>query len=122
MVEIDRDVFDSLKERMKAKFPVLLEGYIRDAKAYLVTIETNLPDGSLTDVIGSAHSLKSASGLLGIMQVHTHAERLEYAAKALQDDGAARFHSLDSLCAALQSSFSEVEGDLRTELERVRAS
>lgn len=117
---INYDTFNTLKERMKTKFPVLLEGYLRDSKSYLVTIETNLPEGDINAVINAAHSLKSASGLLGINHVHKAAEALEYAGKDLLESGAQQYGDLNLHSTALQSAFSAVEGDLRNELSRAK--
>lgn len=122
MSNIDKEVFNKLKERMKEKFPVLLGGYLRDAKTYLVTVETNIPDGDISALIAAVHSLKSASGLLGITEVFSGAEKLEYTAKEIQEKGGQNFHSLGILYAELQNMFSEVEGDLRAELEKARAA
>lgn len=122
MGQIDRVTFDNLKERMKAKFPILLEGYLRDAKGYLVIIESNMPSGDISALIGAVHSLKSASGLMGITKVHAYAEDLEYTAKDLQNNGTDNFESLRGIYENLQESFSAVEGDLRMELDKVKAA
>ncbi len=115
---IDYETFNKLKDRMKAKFPILLQGYLKDSKSYLATIEMNLPDGDLGALIEAAHSMKSASGLLGIVQVHKTAETLEYSGKDLQEAGTANYESLRSYYEGLQNAFSEVEGDLLTELSK----
>ena len=118
MNKIDPETFSKIKERMNSKFPILLEGYLRDAKAYLVTIETNMPDGSLADLVEAAHSLKSASGLLGVLHVHKLAETLEYEGKDLQKENATHFGNLESVFKNLQNAFSEVESDLKVELNK----
>ena len=120
MDHIDKETFNILKERMKAKFPILLGGYLRDAKAYMVAIETNVPNGSLNEIIEASHSLKSASGLLGIVHVHGEAERVEYTGKELQEKGSSDLKSLQSVCSDLKSAFSAVEDELRAELKKAQ--
>lgn len=116
MSAIDYATFNTLKERMKAKFPVLLEGYLRDAGGYLETIRSNIPGGDLKTIIGEAHSFKSASGLLGLSGVHKAAEALEYAGKDLQERGAVSYEKLVPHYEALKTAFTEVEGEIRSEL------
>lgn len=113
---MDYETFNKLKERMKAKFPTLLEGYLQNSKNYLAIIDTNLPNGDLNALIEAAHSMKSASGLLGILNVHKAAETLEYAGKNLLETSPANFEKLRPDYEILQSAFSEVEGDLQSEL------
>jgi len=118
---IDRDIFDALKIRMKGKFSVLLGGYLRDAKAYLVNIETNIPDGDCDAIIEAAHCLKSASALLGVTQVSQSAETLEYAAKHALEE---KFKNLSILIAHhedVQGKFSAVQDELEKELSRLKA-
>ncbi len=121
MDQIESETFNNLKERMKAKFSILLEGYLRDAKTYLVGIESNLPSGDIKEIIGSAHSLKSASGLLGLKYVHDYAEKIEYAAKGLQENNSNNLESLRKDYEGLQESFSSIEGYLLTEMEKAKA-
>jgi HPt (histidine-containing phosphotransfer) domain-containing protein len=120
MSKIDYDTFNKLKERMKAKFPTLLEGYLRDSKSYLATIEGNLSDGDLGALIDASHSMKSASGLVGIMHAHNAAETLEYAGKALQEGDFASHESLRSNYEALQNAFFEIEDELQNELSKLK--
>ncbi len=119
MTNIDKAVFDKLKERMKAKFPVLLGGYLRDAKAYLTTIETNLAGGDISEIIGSSHSLKSASGLLGIVRVHEESKNVEYLAKDMVEAGTNTLDGLKPACAELVNAFSAVEEELKKELDAI---
>ncbi|MGH1352074.1 MAG: Hpt domain-containing protein [Methyloligellaceae bacterium] len=121
MTNIDKAVFDKLKERMKGKFPVLLGGYLRDAKAYLNTIDTNLDGGDIAEIIGSSHSLKSASGLLGIGKVHDEAKNVEYLAKDMVEAGTNTLESLKPACAELANAFASVEGELQKELDAIGA-
>lgn len=121
MSAIDKDTFDKLKARMKAKFPVLLEGYLNDAKSYIVTIDTNiLPGGELSQIVEAAHSLKSASGLLGITDVHAEAEKVEYTGKAQIDSGQNNIAAVQPHVEHLKNAFSAVESDLKIELEKAK--
>ncbi len=122
MSTIDREIFDKIKERMKTKFPILLEGFLRDAKKYLVTAGSNLPSGDIVAIIEATHSLKSASGLLGITDVHDFAEKLEYAGKNLQSSETTNFESLNPIYENLQNSFLAVEDTLLAELEKAKAT
>jgi HPt (histidine-containing phosphotransfer) domain-containing protein len=117
---IDYGTFNKLKDRMQTKFPILLEGYLNDSRKYLSTVETNLPDGDLSAVIEATHSMKSASGLLGILQVHEAAETLEYAGKDMSQQGAANTDILRSYYDTLRSAFTNVEDVLEDELNKVK--
>ncbi len=121
MSDIDMATFGKLKERMKTKFPILLEGYLRDAKNYLVTIGANLPSGELATLIDAAHSLKSTSGLLGITPVHKAAETLEYAGKTLRERAGSDHQPLAPLYQDLQNAFAAVEGRLQDERTKAKA-
>jgi HPt (histidine-containing phosphotransfer) domain-containing protein len=116
MSTIDKDIFLKLKERMKEKFPMLLEIYLRDTEKYLTCIDTNVPDGDVDEVINAAHSLKSASGLLGAVDLSQRAGKMEYAAISCKENNQANLESLRPDCNAMRSSFSAIEGDLRAEL------
>lgn len=120
MNQVDYEVFNTLKNKMKAKFPILLEGFLRDARTYIVTIETNLPDGRLQDILEASHSLKSASGLLGLVHVQSVAEDIEYSAKTMMENGEDNLVSLISKHEKLQSAFSDVVDFLDSESKKAR--
>lgn len=122
MSAIEKTIFNNLKARMKTKFWTLLQRYLKDSKAYMITIETNIPDGSLNDLIEAAHNLKSASGLLGIVHVYEHANRLEKEAKTILKSDAENWTSLSQHYKNLQNAFSETEGELNIELDRARTT
>ncbi len=105
MSPIDYDVFNSVKERMGEKFPVLLDCYLEDGQKYLNAIKDNLPGGNINVIIESAHSLKSASGILGAVQVCENAGKLEYAAKDLLADNTSNFEELRPLYKAIKNAF-----------------
>lgn len=116
MENIDYATFNKLKERMKNKFPVLLNGYIQDAKKYIETAQNNIPNGDIKQAVEAVHSLKSSSGLLGIVQVHKAAETLEYAGKDLLEKGENNAQSLQPITEYLHTAFSNVEPELQKEL------
>lgn len=118
MTSIQYDTFNALKARMKAKFPVLLQGYLKDSQSYLSTIESAIPANDLQALIGAAHSLKSASGLLGITQVHKAAETLEYAGKELADQTPATCESLLPHYEVLHGYVLDVQDELHSELNQ----
>ena len=120
MTDIDWNTFNALKTRMKTKFPILLEGYLRDAKVYLTRIEQGLPTGNLPDIIEASHSLKSASGLLGLQNIHNQAKIIEYSAKDMHDREAFNTESLTLDCANLISAFDAISNTLEQELRGVK--
>lgn len=121
MSKIDKETFEKLKFRMKAKFPILLEGYLNDAKSYIATIDTNLlPGGELSQIVEASHSLKSASGLLGIVDVHVEAEKVEYTGKSQIDSGQNNIAAVQPHIEHLKNAFSAVESDLKIELEKAK--
>lgn len=101
---------------MQNKFPALLHGYLKDAKTYLETIEQSIPNDNLLDIINASHSLKSASGLLGLIEVHKHAEILEYKAKNFQENQNNPDDDLMPDFQNLQNAFDSVQRDLQTAL------
>tara|TARA_R110002124_G_scaffold149220_1_gene314886 strand:+ start:7599 stop:7961 length:363 start_codon:yes stop_codon:yes gene_type:complete len=116
MSEIDKDVFLKLKDRMKANFPKLLEIYLRDAEKYLASIESNLSDGDWDEVIIAAHTLKSASVSLGIIDLSQKAGKMESDARSFKENNSHDFGTLRPDFEGLKNSFSIIEGDLRAEL------
>lgn len=121
MENIDYNTFNVLKERMKAKFAILLEGYLQDAHGYIEAIDAALPNNDITAIIEAAHTFKSSSGLLGLMVVHKNAETLEYAAKDLQEQGSTDSSSLAAMSDALKTAFSDIEEILQQELQAASA-
>lgn len=120
MSTIDYNTFNTLKERMKAKFPVLLEGYLKDANTYLDTIRTNIQDGDLNRIIESAHSLKSGSGILGLSDVHAHAEKLENKSKDMLEGETSQPGELQPCFETLHQAFSDIEETLHAELAQLK--
>ena len=118
MSDIDFHTFNKIKERMKSKFPILLGGYLSDAKKYQDRIRANIPSGDINDLIEAVHSFKSASGLLGLINVHLAAQTLEYAGKGLKEKGESNFESLGALYDELNNAFSTVEDILNSELDK----
>ena len=121
MKQIDETIFTTLKERMGHKFPILLSGYLRDAQKYLVTIETNLPNGDLDQIVHASHSLKSSSALLGIEQVSKTSEKIEYEAKTMADNNQSDFTQLSSSYSDLQNAFSHVQTELDERRQSIQA-
>ncbi len=108
MDAIDQDVFNKLKVRMKDKFPVLIDGFLRDSKLYIETIQTNIPTADISKIINAAHSLKSASGLLGFKQLHFEANRIEYIAKDLEENGEESAQNLLPTIDTLNNAYLQV--------------
>lgn len=117
---INMDIFLKLKERMKNNFPMLLEIYLRDAEKYMNCIERNLTDGDWDEIIIAAHSFKSASGSLGILDLSETAGKIEYDSIAFRDSNETDITKIANDFAALKKIFSTVEGDLRSELQAAK--
>lgn len=85
---IDYAVFNDLRERMGNKFGIIAETYIKDSDRYLKNITNNLNQTpvNLSAIIEDAHSLKSTSALLGLMQASNIAKDLEYKGKELREN------------------------------------
>ena len=120
MSTINYEVFNTLKTRMKDKFPKLIEHFLSDSKKYLATISMGMSESHLDQVINAAHSLKSGSGLLGLSEVSMLSESLEYKSKDLHETKQGSMNELEHLSRQIQTAFSAVEGDLRAELDRAK--
>ena len=112
MTVINRDAFDALQNRMGDKFPTLLAGFLKNAIQYLEAIQTGLNEQDLDAIIHGAHSLKSSSGLLGLVQIHDSAEILEYKAKDLSAVNDNNVQDLVPLYETLNSNFSNAQKEL----------
>ncbi len=117
---INYDVFNTVKTRMKSKFPILLTTYLKKSKTYLAAVHVNLPDGDMNTLIDATHSMKSASGVLGITDVHRAAERLEYAAKDLVQGKTEDRNTLLYHYAGLRDQFSKIEDTIQDELKKAQ--
>lgn len=116
MTSIDQDIFNSLKERMKQKFPILLSTYLQDAEKYIEEIHAHV-SADINPLIHAAHSLKSASGILGLTQMQKLSEQIEHEGNAIQDgsDTEERRAKIKALSDELQSAFAEIESILQQE-------
>lgn len=111
---LNQDTFDSVKNRMKDKFSILLSCYLEDGQKYLDLIQSGLNDGDLKMIIENAHTLKSASGILGAIQVQKNAETLEYAGKDLLKAEHNDLKDLPPLYDTLKKSFEETRETIRS--------
>ena len=117
MTQIDKETFDNIKERMKQKFPVLVDVFLKDARSYIAEICANV-SGDINAVIHAAHSLKSASGILGLTQMQTLSEHIEDSGRDIQDgaDTEEARAAIKVLSDELQSAFQDIEGTLQQEI------
>ena len=85
---IDYTTFNDLRDRMSAKFDIIVETYIKDSDRYLSNITKNLAETpmNLDAIIEDAHSLKSTSALLGVFKASETAKALEYKGKELREN------------------------------------
>lgn len=122
MSGVDSTIFNQIKDRMKKKFPMLLEVFLTDSKSYLDVITTNIESGNIDEVIGAAHSLKSSSGLLGLLEVQKASASMEHAAKELQSSGSGDISSLKALGDQMNMAFDAVKDELYGELEKLKSA
>ena len=85
---LDYATFNDLRDRMSAKFDIIVETYIKDSAKYLGNISNNLSENpmNLDAIIEDAHSLKSTSALLGLLKASEVAKALEYKGKELREN------------------------------------
>ncbi len=122
MSGVDSTIFNQIKERMKAKFPMLLEVFLADSKSYLETIGSNIDSGNIDEVIAAAHSLKSSSGLLGLVDVQNSSANMEHTAKELQSAGNSDLSTLKPICDEMNLAFDAVKDGLYSELEKLKSA
>lgn len=87
---IDDQVLSRMRERMGAKFEMLLNAYLEDSTRYIEEIETGLSEGDATAPTRAAHTMKSSSRLLGAFAVGEAAAALEALLKRDGDLSAAQ--------------------------------
>jgi|TARA_R110002126_G_scaffold279836_1_gene426872 HPt (histidine-containing phosphotransfer) domain-containing protein len=114
---IDQEVFSELKAHMQNSFPMLLEIYLRDAEKYMNCIEHNMAAGDWGEIIIAAHSFRSASGSLGIIELSDKAGKIEFDSIAFKDKNDQNFEKIRADFNAMKNLFAAVEGDLRAELD-----
>lgn len=122
MSGVDSTVFNQIKERMKNKFPMLLEVFLTDSKVYLETISANIESGNVDEVIGASHSLKSSSGLLGLVDVQKSSANMEHTAKELQSSGDTDLSKLKPISDEMNMAFDAVKDGLYGELEKLKSA
>lgn len=115
MENISIDTFTHIKERMAAKFPALIDGYIKSGNGYISRINDGISADSKADLIDAAHSLKSASGLLGLVAVYNASETLEYAIKSATPP---QNGEMQNMVQQVQNAFEEAENFLQEELAK----
>lgn len=122
MSGVDSTIFNQIKERMKNKFPMLLEVFLTDSKSYLETIGSNIESGNIDEVIAASHSLKSSSGLLGLVDVQNSSATMEHTAKELQSAGNTDLSSLKPISDEMNLAFDTVKDGLYSELEKLKSA
>lgn len=107
---IDPIVFNEMRELMDDALGAFIETYLDNSPKLLQSISQALPEGDLETVFHNAHQLKGGSGSIGAMQVFQLAKEMEEKARGSVADG------LESTLAELQSAYSLVEEELKTQL------
>lgn len=78
---MDMNELESVKAKLKQRFPELIKHYLEDAAKYIKGIEEGLAGGDLNVIATNAHPLKSSSAAIGVSGVSDIAKTLELAAK-----------------------------------------
>jgi CheY-like chemotaxis protein/HPt (histidine-containing phosphotransfer) domain-containing protein len=86
---IDRNILEQMRELMHTKFIVFVKLYLEDMQFYLDKLEQLAQNARPSeDAIIYAHTIKSASGCMGALQVAAIAEKIEMRASDLAKNGA----------------------------------
>lgn len=104
----DDGLYNEAKSIMKDKFPIMIEGYLEDARMYLDHIHDGFNSGNKELVSQYAHPLKSSSAGLGIMSVSNIAKDLEYGAKEAIAEGR-EIDNLKDLMNPIEEAFKKAE-------------
>lgn len=106
--DFDQSSIDSLKELMGDDVHHLVERYIINSQKYILEIEQGIADVDAERIRGSAHPLKSSSGMMGLTKVMELAAEIEHMAKGGLDnfsEGSEVFTKYQSLQKSAQSGF-----------------
>lgn len=112
----DAALFQEAHSIMKDKMPIMVEGYLEDARMYIDKIKEGFESGDKNTVAQYAHPLKSSSAGLGIMSISTIAKDLEYGAKEALEDGSEIGH-LQALLDPIEEAFQRAEPRLKQCME-----
>ena len=106
--DFDQSSMDSLKELMGDDVHNLVERYIVNSQKYILEIGQGIAGEDAERIRGSAHPLKSSSGMMGLTKVMELAAEIEHMAKSGLDDfleGSGVFVKYQNLQKSAQSGF-----------------
>ena len=109
---INLEELESLKNKLKQRFSILIQHYIEDAEKYMSGIEEGLSSGDLNVIATNAHPLKSSSAVLGLSGVSEIAKTIEVAAK-----GGEAINTIEPLVTPLKQALSYAIPKLREAME-----
>lgn len=114
---LDKEAMEDVKAAMKDKFGMMVEFYLDDAKTYIQEIEAAISESDVEKIVAPAHTLKSSSRQLGVVQVADYAMELEERAREVEEGAAVGDLDIAGLFKRLQDAFSDAEPELREILE-----
>lgn len=114
--DFDQSSIDSLKELMGDDVHHLVERYIITSRKYILEIEQGVAGEDAERIRGSAHPLKSSSGMMGLTKVMELAAEIELLAKGGIDDfseSSEIFMKYQNLDKSAESGFVKLESETK---------
>jgi len=114
---LDLEALGEVKAAMRDKFTAMVDYYLEDSASYITQIDAALADGAIDKAISPAHTLKSSSKQLGVMQVSEFARQLEEQARSRIEGNGSGGQDIASLFNRLREAFEFAEPQLKKLLE-----
>lgn len=104
--------FEEARSIMEDKMPIMVDGYLEDARMYIDKIKEGFETADKNSIASYAHPLRSSSAGLGVTSISEIAKDLEYGAKKAMSDGSDITH-LKDLLGPIEEAFQRAESKLR---------
>jgi HPt (histidine-containing phosphotransfer) domain-containing protein len=76
-VLLNNSMIDEAQKLMGKKFPIIVRYYLEDTESYIKQLHQHLTENDPVSMVAVAHSIKSSSKQLGIIQLAQIAEDIE---------------------------------------------
>lgn len=111
---IDRKILNGIRDMMPAKFPELVEKYLKSATGYIGGAAEAAAGRDAVGVVDSVHPLKSSSASLGLSRLAQLAQDVETIALSMKKASDEDWVAVTGGLEAIEEAFNIAETALRT--------
>ena len=113
---VDKEALAELKDFIQARFPEIVETYLRNADVYVSKIRNGFKEEDFKGVADAAHPLKSSSGNLGLVGLCELCQSIEETALGVIA-GDKTADTLSPMVEQIQDVYDQSAAFLKAELE-----